>query len=275
MSNKARVQIERINGEPEVYQNEKMKVPKTTFICDGYIDGEAAQDFIVQAFGRKADMVTEGFDFLADIDINPFNKRTQYVVPREMAAPGRSNPPPRASNPRPAPAAQGRAAVPANAPTKAPAAGGSGGYHAPSYTLPEFDALFRHGTDMVISLLPVPDGQCVDADSVSRLVSTYMISAVQLGVKVSDGLPAATQPEAPPAIEMSKLIEILEGKGLAKRVDEANISEDDLINMWKAADGSKLKFGMLVNEALKAAESGASQGVADAPSNAEDVNLPF
>ena len=274
MNKTARVQIERINGEPEVYQNEKMKTPKTTFICDGYIDGEAAQNFIVQTFGKKSEMVVEGFDFIADIDINPFNKKTQYVVPKNLTPVQRSNPPPRS-----APATSASASAPASAGASRPQAAESGGgayAQKSAYTLAEYDALFRHATDSCIQLIPVPNGTCVDAESFTRLVSTYMIAAVQLGVKVQtpEEQKAAAEPAKPP-VDMHMLTGILEAKGLMKRVDEANMEEATLVKLWAEAGESKTKFGILVNDALKALEASPLDNPGGSAGESDPDALPF
>ena len=268
MSEKARVQISRV-GKGEEYLPKGMKVSKWTFRCDGHIDGEAATDFIVIAWGKKSEYIQPGFDFLADVDV--FHGKTQYVVPKDMSAPSRSNPPPRSEPP-----AQSRASAPTSANGKAQASGSGGGAYAQhaSYTMSEYDALFRHAMDTVIALIPAREGEGVEADPVSRLVSTYMISAISLGVKVQAET-ANEKHEAKPPVDFAMLIEILENKGLAKRVDEANISEDDLINMWTASGENKLKFGMLVNEALKASEQRGADAGNDGSSSAGDDNLPF
>lgn len=227
--NTAQIQIDRVTDSDE-YQPEGKKYKVCTFTCDGYIDGESATGFLVKAIGKeKIDVVQPGFACEMEIDV--YKGKTKYVIPKDYKrnAPRQSPPPPAAGQGAARPRAQ-----------------------ASDLTVEEFDELFTHA----IATVRAATGETAITDPISKLVSTYIIAAMDNGIRMKKKEPEHQAPEEAP-VDINVIIEVLDKKGLTKRVEDAGISEDDLIGMWKGSGASPLKFGILVNETLKKKEEGA------------------
>lgn len=240
---KANVQVDRITGKKEEQPPGK-NYKVVTFTCDGYINGSPASNFLVKAIGKdKINAVVPGFSCTCDVDV--FHNTTKYEIPRDWtpSQPTQSAPPPPPQSGRPAQARGQAMAV------------GLG--------MEEFDQIFTHAMDMVsqklISLkITCGDGEELSADyeTLAKLVPTYVIAAMDNGVRMTKVAPEQA-PDAERAVDMNMVLEVLEKKGLTKRVEDANLDEKDLANMWKASGDSPLKFGVLVSETLTRRESGA------------------
>lgn len=236
------VQVERITATEE-YQPDGKKYKVRSCVCEGFIDGEPASDFIVKAIGKeKINALVPGLTFEAEVDERKHNGKTQYVIPKEF----------RGSLPRtsPTPAAPQAGRAQAGRPQAARQQGMS---------MEEFDELFRHAVDVVCSVDALPEDAPIN-DVQAKLVSTYIIAAMDNGIRP----PRAEPPPEEIKVNFNEIIEILEKKGLTKRVEDAGIGEDELVNLWKRAGGSGLKFGMLVNSRLNEAEG-----------NPTDEGVPF
>lgn len=237
----SKIQIDRITNKRD-FQPEGKKYKIHEFICDGFIDGEPATGFKVKAIGKeKGEAIRAGVEI--ELEKDTYGGETKYVVPKDF----------RPSDVR------------SSAPPTAPAAGRtqSGRPQPTAGAMPrdEFDALFMHAMDIVGKKLKElncmvgqGDERSVESEALAKLTSTYIIAAMDNGIREAKAEPEKAHEEQPP-VDMSVILEVLEKKGLVDRVEKAGVTEDELSGAWIGSQASPLKFGIIITELLKKRES--------------------
>lgn len=197
-------------GEPTVEKLEGKNCSSYEFLCDGFIGGKPASGFIVKTLSGKASKwVQPGFEFDADED--HFQGQTKYKIPTWMY---KKDTPMPAGAQRPVIAGE-VSAPPSEQPAQQTASTGADGHGSRRgyrrdgdvpYTLEEYDAIVIHAVQLFKGLLcPPQTGDAAstialpsDNDALSKLVATYLISGIPLGIKVNST--AATGPTDPPFV---------------------------------------------------------------------------
>jgi len=200
-----------------------------SWICDGQLAGDFVSDITVKTFSaRMKDEIKDGWS--GEAEESEFKGNKEYVI---------------------------------RAPKGGFGGGKSGGWkpRTPSYTVDEYDALYKHACDMAADAMTAIVTKDVSddamADVTSRLMSTYMISATQAGVKVSGSAGSGTDSsdlDFPPNDVRPEIEQALKDARLWDRWTASNISSDDLDTWWVECDGAKNMFAKRVNSELRKVE---------------------
>lgn len=237
------IQIDRINSTRD-YQPNGKKYKIHEFICDGFIDGQAAAGFKVKAIGsEKGGAIKPGITITLERD-DKFGE-VKYVVPKDFNPNSvHSSAPP----PPPAPAAQWARPQQGRQPQQG------------AMSRDEFDAMFTHAMDVVGGklrefncMVGQPEDRSVESEALAKLTSTYIIAVMDNGIR--EARVEAPKEEREEPVDVTVIIGVLEKKGLLERVEQSPMTEPDLVNAWKASGASPLKFGMLIGEMLKKHEN--------------------
>lgn len=232
----AQVEIQDVsnNGNP-VYENTPPGKNYTVreWECSGTIDGNYQQSFRVKTLSGKV-KAYPGFSFTAELD--NFQNRVSYKIPTPKQDDWQGG-------------GSGRQeGVKSGAQGVQTGNGGSG-----RYTLEEYQALFVHSYSFIM------ENFCKNGDERAKylpLVATYLISAIDMGLKpVSSQTQASHPADFTPQDPTIKVIEeILTKGGLLRRVAEARYTDDQLKQWYTECGGSPNTFMVNINKQLGAAQ---------------------
>ena len=137
--------------------------------------------------------------------------------------------------------------IPRSNPSYPPRNQSAGGSSAgTSETLEQYDARFSHAIEIVVTIM-TRMGMKADADSVSRLASTWMIGAGQSGIRVPINNSINGKAEEPAKSKMNKPMKsrlmIPVNACLAENdIVVEDIADDRLIELWNNAEGDEVLF---------------------------------
>ena len=231
------IRVDKINSTSDPWTPASGKYTVWEWKVTGAIGG-VQQDFILKTLApTQARCVCDGWQGQAEEDER--NGTMKYKIPK---AAQQQQAPAQPWNQGTPPAQTTHATATAAPPSRTYSSQQS------EYTLGELATLMGECVSMITDIFKVKE-MSPDWRSMGPLCSTLFIEANRKGIKA--GLSAGPGMNDPMKAQLIKAIEgSLAKMGLSERVGGAGVTDDELIDMWTAAEANEFTFAKNVNDKL-------------------------